>query len=167
MKTIIRLLSLLSLSALTAAPLARAAEPSAPPPSAPPAATGEHPRPDPAKMREKRERRMQELITKLSLTPAQQAQINAIWDKAEEQGKALRAQGDHLRAQGADLRAKGKDVMKASHDQVRSVLTPEQQKIFDAMPPPGQGRHGQRGQHQGEGGKPAGPPPADSAPGKP
>jgi Spy/CpxP family protein refolding chaperone len=116
---------------------------------------------DPAK---RREHRLQELTEKLSLTPEQQTQIKAIWDKAEEQGKALRAQGDQLRAQGEDLRAKGKEVMKATHNQVRAVLTPEQQKIFDAMPPPGRGHHGPG---HGEGDRPAGPPPADSAPGKP
>ena len=116
---------------------------------------------DPA---QRREHRLKELTEKLSLTPAQQAQIKAIWDQAEVQGKALRAQGDDLRAQGAELRAKGKEVMKATHDQVRALLTPEQQKIFDAMPPPGRGRHGPG---RGEGDRPAGPPPADSAPGKP
>lgn len=151
MKTIIRLLSLLSLTALAAAPLMRADE--TPPPPGPPApaaataATADHPRRDPAKMREQR---MQVLNEKLSLTPDQQAQIKAIWDQAEVQGKALRAQG-------ADLRAKGMEVMKATRAQVRATLTPEQQKIFDAMPPPGQGH---RGQHKGAGGKPAATPPA-------
>jgi len=161
MKNLYRLLSLLSLSALAAAPLVRADEPPAPPPPALPAANGDHPRMDPAK---RREHRLQELNEKLSLTPDQQAQIKAIWDKAEQQGKALRAQGDELRAQGADLRAKGAEVMKATHAQVRAVLTPEQQKIFDAMPPPGRGHHGP---HHGDGAGPGttGGKPADAPPG--
>ena len=151
MKTIIRLLSLLSLSALAAAPLVRADEP---PPTPAPAATADHPRRDPAKMRE---HRMQELNEKLALTPDQQAQIKAIWDQAEVQGKALREQGADLREQAQDLRAKGMEVMKASRAQVRAVLTPEQQKIFDAMPPPGRGH---RGPPKGAGDKPAEAPPA-------
>ena len=151
MKTIIRLLSLLSLTALTVAPLALATEP----PPGPPAA-GEHPRRDPAKMRE---HRMQELNEKLALTPDQQAQIKAIWDQAEAQAKALRAEAAELRAEGADLRARGWEVMKTTRAQVRGVLTPDQQKTFDAMPPPGRGHRGPP--------KNGGATPANSPPGKP
>ena len=146
MKSIIRILSLVSLTALVTAPLMRAQETPSPPPSAPPAANGDHPRMDPAK---RREHRLQELTEKLSLTPEQQTQINAIWDQAETQGKALRSQDEQLRDQG-------KEVMKATRAQVRAVLTPEQQKIFDAMPPPGRGHHGPP---HGDGDKPADAPP--------
>jgi Spy/CpxP family protein refolding chaperone len=45
------------------------------------------------------------------------------------------------------------------HDQVRAVLTPEQQKIFDTMAQEGRG---QRGPRPGGDDKPA-----DPAPGKP
>ena len=52
-----------------------------------------------------------------------------------------------------------KDIMTASHDQVRALLTPDQQKTFDAMPPPEM--HGHRGppHGDGDGDKPADAPP--------
>lgn len=130
MKNSIRLLALLVFSALAVAPLMRAAD--APP--APPA--GEHARPDPAKRAAKR---MQMLDEKLHLTDAQKAQITALWSAAEQQGKALRA-ADSLSKE--DRRAKMGEIMKSTHDQVRAVLTPDQQKIFDAMPPPERGHRG-------------------------
>jgi Spy/CpxP family protein refolding chaperone len=145
MKTIYRLLALLSLTALALAPLARADEP---PPGPPPA--GDQGRPDPAK---RREHRLQMLDEKLSLTAEQKEQIKAIWAKAGEQGKALRAEASAARD---DLRAKGMEMMKATHAQVRAVLTPDQQKIFDALPPE---MHGHRGPRHGDGDKPADAPP--------
>ena len=33
-------------------------------------------------------------------------------------------------------------IRKSTHDQIRALLTPDQQKTFDAMPKPGRGRHG-------------------------
>ena len=145
MKTIIRLLALLGLTALSLAPLARADEP---PPGPPPA--GDQGRPDPAK---RREHRLQMLDEKLSLTAEQKNQIKAIWDNAGEKGQALRAEAVAARD---DLRAKRMEAMKATHDQVRAVLTPDQQKIFDALPPEG---HGHRGPPKGDGAKPADVPP--------
>ncbi|MDB6127136.1 MAG: hypothetical protein JWM35_1032 [Verrucomicrobia bacterium] len=105
------------------------------------------PRRDPEKMKQ---HRMKMLDEKLQLTADQKAQIQAIWDKAGEQAKALRS--DETVAHD-DRRAKAGELMKATHDQVRAVLTPDQQKTFDAMPPERMGRRGPR---------PAGDKPADA-----
>lgn len=78
-----------------------------------------------------REHRMQMLDEKLQLTADQKQKITAIWDKAEEQGKALRADESLSRD---DRRAKGAELMKATHADVRAVLTADQQKIFDTLP---------------------------------
>jgi Spy/CpxP family protein refolding chaperone len=77
-----------------------------------------------------RERRMHRLEEKLQLTDAQKQQIQAIWDKAEEQGRALRAENH---AKREEQREKARDLMKSTHDQVRAVLTADQQKTFDSM----------------------------------
>lgn len=83
---------------------------------------------------------MQRLEEALQLTPAQKQQIIAIWDQAEAQGKSLKT--DAAAARDAH-RQQMMEIMKATHEQVRGVLTPEQQKTFDAMPPEGR-RHGPR-----------------------
>ena len=108
-------------------------------------------RPNSAKMRE---HRMKELDEKLQLTAEQKTQIQTIWDKAEEQGKALRADETMARE---DRRAKAGELMKATHAQVRGVLTPDQQKTFDTMP----AKMGRRGP------RPAGDRPADAPPAPP
>jgi Spy/CpxP family protein refolding chaperone len=144
MKTSKYLLSFLLLSASTAVYSAYAEEP-APPASAP----SDHPKPFHPRMRE---RRMKQLTEKLQLTSAQQAQINAIWDKAAAQGRDAMDDAADARA---DARAKVRDIMKTTRDEVRAVLTPEQQKTFDEMPKR-EGRRGPRGEHP----KPAEAPPA-------
>ena len=105
------------------------------------------PRRDPAKMRA---HRLKKLDEKLQLTADQKAQVQAIWSKAEEQGRALR---DDKTIAHEDRRAKMGDLLKSTHDQVRTILTPEQQKTFDAMPVEPMGRRGHR---------PAGDKPADA-----
>ena len=149
MKTKILPLSLLLLSAAATISLIRAEDaPAAPTP--PPA--GEHgPRPDGKK---RAERRLQMLDEKLHLTPAQKDQIKAIWAKAEEQVKALRADTSMDRD---DRREKMGDIMMDSRTQVRAALTPDQQKTFDALPPEGRGNRGPR---PAGGDKPADLPPA-------
>ena len=90
-------------------------------------------------------RRQQELTQKLSLTDAQQQQMKAIYAAAEQQGKALRDDDSLSRD---DRRAKMQAIMKSAHDQVRAMLTPDQQKTFDAMPKP---EHRGRGpKHDGD-----------------
>jgi Spy/CpxP family protein refolding chaperone len=146
MKNSIRLLSFLTLTALALAPLARAEDAPATPP-APPA--GEHPH---GGHGDRAKKRLAMLDEKLHLTDAQKQQITGIWTAAEQQGKALRAD-DSLSKD--DRRAKMGEIMKATHAQVRAVLTPDQQTTFDAMPPPEM--RGHRGPPKGED---APPPPA-------
>lgn len=136
------LLSLLGASLLALAPLARADEPPATPPPAP---AGQYRHQDRATMRANR---LKELTEKLSLTDAQQQSIKAIWSASEQQGKALR---DDEALSPEDRKAKRAAIMKSSHDQVRAMLTPDQQKTFDAMPKDHPGR---RGPHQAGGDAP-------------
>jgi hypothetical protein len=51
-----------------------------------------------------------------------------------------------------ETRAKMQEIQKAAHDQIRALLTADQQKKFDAMPPPPGpgGRRGGGGQRKKE-----------------
>ena len=80
------------------------------------------------------------LTEKLNLTEAQRTQIKAIWKQSAEQGKALRDDPANKDLSREERRAKRDAMMKATHDQVRTVLTPEQQAIFDQLPAEGPGR---------------------------
>ena len=142
MKTTFKLLSLLTLTALAAAPLVRAEDTPAPATTPPAAPAGDHPHGG------GRGDRMKMLAEKLQLTDAQKAQVKTIMSSAEEQGKALR---DDEALSQEDKRAKMMEIRKSTHDQIRALLTPDQQKTFDAMPPPPE-----RGHH--------GPPPSGDAP---
>ncbi len=62
------------------------------------------------------------LTEKLKLTVEQQEKLAAIRKDQAEQIKAGTKTGE---------------VLKTGHDQVRALLTPEQQKEFDALPPEG------------------------------
>jgi Spy/CpxP family protein refolding chaperone len=89
-------------------------------------------------MQEMRERRLKRLDEKLTLTADQKAKIIAIWDKAGQDARAARE--DASTTAKEERKAKRREAMKAVHQEVRGVLTPEQQKIFDTMPqdrPPG------------------------------
>jgi len=153
MKNTLRNLSLAAVAALAAATLMQAQQP---PPNPPP--VGEHgPRPG-HDGKKAREHRMQVLEEKVQITAAQKTQILAIWDKADEQGKALRADAALARE---DRRAKMMEIMKGTHDQVRALLTADQQKACDALPPEGPGRRGPCG-GEGAGGPPPPPPPPQS-----
>ncbi|MBS0664128.1 MAG: Spy/CpxP family protein refolding chaperone [Verrucomicrobia bacterium] len=102
---------------------------------------------------------MKRLDEKLSLTPAEKQQIQAIWDQSEQQAKALRADDSLPRDQ---RRQKMMAIMKDTHDKVRAVLTPDQQKTFDTLPPEPRGRRG--GPRPAGGGNTPPPPPANQAP---
>ena len=121
-----------ALAALLAAPALRAAVTADNPPAPPPG----HP-----DMAERREHRMEHLDRKLKLTDAEKTQINAIWDKAESDGTALREDNSLSRQ---ERRHKLRALMKSTHDHVRAVLTPDQQKTFDQMRPPRGMRKGDR-----------------------
>jgi len=95
---------------------------------------------------------VQRLDEALQLTDDQKAKITAI---SQKQTEAMQA-----------LRAKMQDLQKATHDEIRALLTADQQKKFDAMPPPGPGRGGRRDGGPGAPGGPGGdaPPPPAPAP---
>ena len=82
------------------------------------------------------EERDKQLTEKLKLTAEQQEKLAAL---RKEQGEALKAvRGD---------RAKMAEAAKTAHDQVRAILTADQQKEFDAMKP--EGRGGKKGKKAG------------------
>lgn len=125
MKTITKRLFVFALPLLITVGAARAEESQTPPP--------DHPR-----LEQMKERRLKRLDEKLHLTAEQKSQITAIWDKAEQQARAARE--DAATAAKEERQAKRREAVKAVRQEVRGVLTPEQQTIFDSMPqdrPPG------------------------------
>lgn len=95
-----------------------------------------------------------EMLTKeLKLTSDQQPKVLDVFKSEQSQMQSLWS--DNSTAQD-DRRSKMMEIHKASNDQIRALLTPDQQKKFDAM----QERHEQWGHHQG-GGQDT-PPPSDS-----
>jgi Spy/CpxP family protein refolding chaperone len=128
MKTPIKIISLLALAALAGAPVVRAADE----PAAPAPASRQHDR-----GQRMLEHRLQRLDGQLKLTDAQKTQITTIWKQSAEQGRALRKDDSLTRAERRD---KMEAILKTAHDQVRAVLTPDQQKIFDTLPPERRGR---------------------------
>lgn len=119
MKTPTRLLFLAAAAALLAVPGVRAEDTTAAAPSAS------------ARQKEQRDNRLQQLDEKLHLTAEQKTRIQQIWVDAASQGKALR---DNQAASNRERRVKRREMMRATQQQVRAVLTPEQQRIFDGMP---------------------------------
>ena len=87
-----------------------------------------------------------ELTEKLNLTPDQQKQVGAFIDEGAAKAKEVRA--DETLSKD-DRRAKMMGITKATREQIRGVLTPDQQKLFDELHP--------------QGGKPR-PPAADATP---
>ena len=135
MKNQIKFIPVLAFAAVAAVSFLRADEPPAtPPPAAAPGDNGN--RPSPAQLAE---HRLKFLTEKLTLTAAEQTQIKAIWANDMVQMKALRADTS---LSHEDMRAKRMEIMAASHTQVRAVLTPAQQQIFDALPPEPRGHRG-------------------------
>jgi len=82
------------------------------------------------------EQQVERLSEALALTAEQKTKIVAIY---KEQAAALQAIPQEER------REKGMEMMKATREKVRAVLTPEQMKKFDDMPPMGGGRGGPGG----------------------
>lgn len=92
------------------------------------------------------------LTDKLSLTQAQQTKIMAILDDEKAAMDALRDSKVTDREAG---HAKMEAILKSHREQIRALLSTEQQKIFDALKPAGRpGGPGHRG--------PDGPPPEDN-----
>lgn len=122
MKTIIRIFALGVLALGAALPASRAVD------QQPPAV--EH---TPSRLQQRREARLKQLDEKLHLTPEQKAKIEAIWKEAAGEARELR---EAERQAAREQRKQRREALRESHDQVRAVLTPEQQKIFDALPRP-------------------------------
>jgi Spy/CpxP family protein refolding chaperone len=68
--------------------------------------------------------RMQERFSsRLDLTPEQKQQIGAILEDMRQKVSALRT----------EIRPRFEEIRRAVREEIRSLLTPEQQKKFDAM----------------------------------
>jgi Spy/CpxP family protein refolding chaperone len=127
-------LSLLSIGlALTAgASLAQdAANAPAPAPAAPSDGSQSAPTPAPEHHGRRGGFVLEDLTQKLTLTPDQQKQVGDLIKASREQMKALH---DDDSMADEDKRAKMKDIMSSTRSQIRAVLTPAQQAIFDALP---------------------------------
>jgi Spy/CpxP family protein refolding chaperone len=124
------ILTLLALGLCAAAPLARAAdEPSVTVPTEATKSeqTGK-------RMKKAVNDRDKMLTEKLNLTAEQKEKLTAL----------RKQQGEELHAAKGD-RAKMRELTKKAHEDVRALLTPEQQKDFDAMPAGGRGGKGKKG----------------------
>jgi len=91
-------------------------------------------------------RRMQMLLNGITLTAQQQAQVDSIQAKYQPQMRALFTPGS---PPDSSTRARMAALRTAQDNEIRAVLTPEQQKVFDknlsAMPPMGGPRGGPPG----------------------
>lgn len=102
------------------------------------------------KWQQMREQRLQQLDQTLHLTADQKAKINAIWDKAAEDAKAsIKDEKAGRRAMRAERRER-RQMLRQTQQQIRGVLTPEQQKLFDQMPRPARGAHPSAGAGDGQ-----------------
>jgi protein CpxP len=95
------------------------------PASPPPPAAGGGQRRNPQQM-------LQQLKDRLNLTDDQFQQLGQIMQDLRSQGQALR---QDTSLSDDDRRTKGQALMKSVHDKIRAMLTADQQKIFDEMPP--------------------------------
>ncbi len=99
---------------------------------------------DPAQM-------VQRLDEAVQLTDDQKTKVTAIFKKQGDDMRALMS-GGAGGPPSEETRAKMQDIQKTAHDQIRALLTADQQKKFDAMPPPPGpgGRRGGGGQRKKE-----------------
>jgi hypothetical protein len=119
------------------------------PPPAPPA-NGDQPRPNGRGRRPGYD--LAELTQKLGLTADQQKTVGGIIANARSQGRAL-FEDDSLSRE--DRHAKMKQINETTRAGIRAALTPDQQKIFDALPRPREG-------HRPPPDAPPAPPPSDN-----
>jgi Spy/CpxP family protein refolding chaperone len=156
-------LSLLSIGLALSAGTSFAQDANAPAPTSPPAAPSDGTQAAPTPAPEHHGRRggfvLEDLTQKLSLTADQQKQVGDLIKSSREQMKALH-EDDSMSED--DKRAKMKEIMGTTRSQIRAVLTPEQQAIFDKLPTRGQ-RPPPPPQGAAPGDTPAAPP-ADGAP---
>lgn len=76
------------------------------------------------------------LSEKLSLTDEQKGKIKDIFAKTQEKVKAIR---DDTAVADADKRPKIQELRKAEGEEIRALLTPEQQEKFKELRGPGRG----------------------------
>jgi hypothetical protein len=69
------------------------------------------------------------LTRELALSPEQQARVDAILNESRQAFGAMRGQGLDEKARDAQRRR----IRQASREKIRAVLTPEQQKKYDAL----------------------------------
>ncbi|HVW21653.1 MAG TPA: hypothetical protein VHC86_10585 [Opitutaceae bacterium] len=154
-------LTAIGLALFACAPFVSAQDGGATPPPPPPASggsdAGSETPPPPRRGRGGRDMLAPLLAQVSNLTDDQKAKIAAIQQDVRGKGRAIR-EDDSL--SNEDRRKKIMDLMKSTNDQVRAILTPDQQKQWDAAvasaPRRGGGRRG--------GGEGAGAPPADAPP---
>jgi Spy/CpxP family protein refolding chaperone len=118
-------LAIATLALVVALPLSRAQETGTPPPPPPPPA-GEHE----AHPKGPRGENIKFLTEKLALTQDQQTKVKAILEDERKAGAAVR--GDAALDKDAK-RAKMMEIRKSHREQIRAVLTPEQQKKLDEL----------------------------------
>jgi Spy/CpxP family protein refolding chaperone len=143
MKNHFKLFLSLAALALAATPALRADDttaPTPPPPSDQPG--GRHGRPE---MRE----RFQKMVKDLNLTADQQSKGEAI---LQQGAQSLRALHDDTTLSDDDKRAKMKQIRQGIEQQIRALLTPEQQAKAKEL---------RQQRRQGGGDQPPPPPPAD------
>jgi hypothetical protein len=129
----------LLLSLVLALPFSRAraddSAPSAPPPAvpgAPETSPADGTAPAPAHRRHMRPGYvLADLTTKLTLTADQQKIVGKVIEDGRSQLKELRGDASLT---PADKGAKMREVNASTRGQIRAALTPDQQKLFDALP---------------------------------
>jgi len=87
-----------------------------------------------------------ELTAKLSLTADEQKSVGAVIAETDGQLKALRDDDSIARE---EKRPKMRAIVETARGQIRALLTPAQQAIFDTLPTRGE-RGGQNGGQNGE-----------------
>jgi len=112
-----RILVLLTAGLWLALPLARAAAPAD--------------RPERGERAERAAERLQHLAQELGLTDLQKTQIGDLMAKQRDAAFATRDNADLNRR---EKMKKVRDLREAGRTQIRALLTPEQQKKFDALP---------------------------------
>jgi hypothetical protein len=130
-------LSLLSAGLVLSLACVRADDPSTPPVPPPTPADGQTP-PPPHHRHMRAAFVLADLTAKLGLTPDQQKTVGTLIANNDGQLKALR-EDDSVSKE--DKRANMMTIISTTRGQIRAALTPDQQKIFDALPT--------RGEHSG------------------
>lgn len=112
-------------------PPAPADAPPPPPADAPPPAPSDQTPPPPNRRPPQRGYNLKALTEQLKLTDDQVTKVKELLKTQREQGRAIR---EDTTLSDEDKRSKNMDLMKSTRDQLRALLTEDQQKQFDAMP---------------------------------